>query len=151
VDDDARAWIGESLEAPGSPLGLGHDRGAQSEPVKGRSNDAQRKDLREGRFRLDADETAELPAFRLDDGEVQVALGSRSRPASPQPVGVDHRRAQPRHALLVREGSDLLRVLVQRGPHPESGEQLHCASVPDPGPRKRSAEAALFVSSVLAG
>ena len=51
----------------------------------------------------------------------------RSRPTAPQPVGVDDGHADERHALFVREGSDLVRVLVSRGPHP-SRKQLHRAS-----------------------
>jgi hypothetical protein len=89
--------------------------------VKGRSDDAQRKDLDKGRFRLDAQRTAEFPVRRLDDGEVQVAIDSRSRPAIAQPFCIDDGHAEERHALFVREGSDLVRVIVLRGPHPKAG------------------------------
>jgi len=127
-----RLRVGEGLEAPGAPLVLGHDRGTEPESVEGGSDDAEREDLRERRFRFDAQEAAELPLGRLDDREVPVAIDSRSRPAAPQPVGVDDGHADERHALFVREGSDLVRVLVLGGPHPETGKQLHRASVPGP-------------------
>jgi hypothetical protein len=66
-----------------------------------------------------------------DDREVPLAIDCRSRPATSQPVGVDDRHAEEGHALLVPKGSDLLRVFVLRGPHPETGKQLHRASVPE--------------------
>ena len=94
-------------------------------------NDAEGEDLRERRFRFDAQETTESSVGRLDDREVPVAIDSRSRPATPQPVGVGDGHADQRHALVVREDSDLVRVFVLRRPHPETGKQLHRASVPD--------------------
>jgi hypothetical protein len=121
VDEDPRAWVCKCLEAPASPLCLGHDRGAEPEPVEGRSDDAERKDLGKRRFRFDAQETADLTAWRIDDREVKVAIDPRRRPATAQPVGVDDGRAEPCHALFVRKGGDLVRVLVLRWPHPETG------------------------------
>ena len=82
VNEHARAPVGERLEPPGSPLGLDHDRGAEPEPVKGWSDDAERKDLGKRQVRLDAQETAELTARGLDDREVQVAIDRGSRPAA---------------------------------------------------------------------
>jgi hypothetical protein len=86
----------------------------------------------EGRFRLDAQETAEFPVGRLDDRKVLLAIDSRSSPATSHPVGVDDGHADERHALFVRDGGDPVRVLVLRRPHPETGKQLHRPSVPDP-------------------
>ena len=121
------------------------------QPVERGSDDAERKDLREGRFRFDAQETAELPVGRLDDRKVPVAIDSRSRPATPQPVGVDDGHADERDALFVREGSDLVRVLVLRGPHPETGKQLHRASVPDPRQSSSVAERVKRVRQPIRG
>jgi hypothetical protein len=123
---------GEGHEPPGAPLVLRHNRGTEPEPVEGGSDDAEREDLRERRFRFDAQEAAELPLGRLDDREVPVTIDSRSRPTAPQPVGVDDGHTDQRHALFVREGSDLVRVLILRGPQPETGKQLHRAIVPEP-------------------
>ena len=131
VDEHAPVRVCQRGEALGALLVLGHDRGAEAEPVERESDGAEREDLRERRFRFHAQETTELSVRRLDDREVPVAIDSRSRPATPQPVGVGDGHADERHALLVREGSDLVRVFVLRGPHPETGKQLHRASVPD--------------------
>ena len=100
--------------------------------MESESDGAERKDLRERRFRFDTQETTEFSLGRLDDREVSLAIDSRSRPTASQPVGVDDGHAEERHALFVCEGSDLVRVFVLRGPHPETGKQLHPASVPEP-------------------
>ena len=131
MDEHARLRVGEGHEAPGAPLVLGHNRGAEPEPVEGESDGAEREDLHERRFRLHTQETTELSVGRLDDCEVLVAINSRSCSSAPQPVGLGDGHADERHALFVREGSDLVRVLVLRGPHPETGKQLHRAIVPD--------------------
>jgi hypothetical protein len=61
VDEHPRVPVGERREALGPPLVLGHDRGTKPEPVERGGDDAQREDLRERRFRFDAQESAELP------------------------------------------------------------------------------------------
>ena len=132
MDEHAPLRVGKGHEPPGAPLVLGHNRGAEPEPVECKSDGAEREDLRERRFRFDAQETTELSVGRLDDREVLFTIGSRSRPTAPQPVSVGDGHADERHAFFVREGSDLVRVLFLRGPHPETGKQLHRASVPEP-------------------
>ena len=136
MEGHAHLRVGERLEALGPPLVLGHDRGTEPAPMESGSNDAEREDLREGRLRFDAQEPTEFPLGRLDDREVSLTIGSRSRPTTSQPVSVDDRHAEERHALFVREGSDLVRVFVLRRPHPETGKELHRASVPESSTRR---------------
>ena len=124
VDEHASGRVSERFEAPGPSLVLGDDRGSQPEPVERGCHDAERKDLQIGRFRLDAQESAKLPGGGLDNRQIPGAIDSRSRPAAPQPVGVDQRDAEKRDRLVVRKGSHLVGVAVIGRPQPKTGKQL---------------------------
>src|SRR5829696_1056140 len=124
ADEHASGRVSKRFEAPGPSLVLGDDRGSQPEPVEGGCDDPERKDLQEGRFSLDAQESAKLSGGRFDNPQIPGAIDSRSRPAVPQPVGVDQRDAEKRDRLVVRKRSHLVGVAVIGRPHRKTGKEL---------------------------
>ena len=108
-------------QASGAALGLGDDRGPESEPVVGQRHDADREHLGVRGMALDQQVAREIPSLGVDNGEVGLGIGARRRPHVRDPLGAGNGNADERLGLRVHHGHDRLRVGRSRRPQPNPG------------------------------
>ena len=125
VDHDTRANRGEPEEAIGPPLALGEDRRAETAPVPGGSDHPEREDLDVRRAADEREPAADLPARRLDDRDVALAVDDRVAPVSQHLLGRPDRRAEMGDRLLVDELGRTLGVLVPGRTQAETLRKAH--------------------------
>ena len=87
VDHDPRAGRRELEEPVRAPLVLGKDPGAHPAPVPGETDHPERKDLDVRRAADEREPGADLPAWRLDDRDVALAVDDRVAPVPEHLVG----------------------------------------------------------------
>ena len=131
VDHNPRAGRGELEEPASPPLVLGEDPGAQTAPVPREADHPERKDLDVRRAADEREPGADLPAWRLDDRDVALAVDDRVAPVPEHLVGRPDRRAEMKKRLLVDELGRTLGILVAGRPQAEPLRETHTVPIAD--------------------
>ena len=131
MDHDPRAGRRELEEPVRAPLVLGKDPGAHPAPVPGETDHPERKDLDVRRAADEREPGADLPAWRLDDRDVALAVDDRVAPVPEHLVGRPDRRSEMGTGLLIDELGRTLGILVAGRTQAEPFREAHSVPIAD--------------------